>query len=97
MHVRFHDEVNGEADAAIGFYESDPSSAGDRFEAELRRIIASIRTWPELGSPTLGRARRRILQGFPYSVIYQVKSDHVYIIAIAHFKQQWGYWRNRLE
>jgi plasmid stabilization system protein ParE len=97
MRARFREEVAEEVNDAIDFYEADSETAGGKFEAEFRRVLQEIKAHPERGSPTLGRARRRRLQRFPYSIIYLIRPDHVYIVAVAHFSREWGYWLDRLE
>jgi plasmid stabilization system protein ParE len=98
MRARFRDEVAAEVQAAIDFYTVDSPAAAANFESEFRRVLQFIKTHPELGSPTLrGARRRRLQQGYPYSVIYLIKPDHVYIIAVSHSSQEWGYWLDRME
>jgi plasmid stabilization system protein ParE len=96
--ARFRDEVAAEVQAAIDYYEADSPAAAVNFEAEFRRILLEVKTHPEHGHRTLRRARRRLFQqGYPYSVIYLIKPDHVYIIAVSHSSQDWGYWVDRVE
>lgn len=97
LRARFRDEVVEEVHEAIDYYEADSSTRARRFEAEFHRIVQEIKEYPERGSLTLRNARRRQLQGFPYSVIYLVKQDHVHIIAASHSSRDWGYWVKRLE
>jgi plasmid stabilization system protein ParE len=95
--ARFRDEVVEEVYNAIDYYEADSPTVARNFEAEFRRIVREIKEYPQRGSLTLANARRRRLQGFPYSVIYLIKPDHVYIVAASHSSQEWGYWVKRLE
>ena len=97
MLVHFHDEADSEAQAIHDAYEDDSPAKGARFEAELARVVLTIQQFPESGHPVVRGIRRKLIHGFPYSVIYRLAADSVYIIAIAHFKQQWGYWWYRLE
>jgi plasmid stabilization system protein ParE len=97
LRARFRDEVVEEVHEAIDHYEADSSTVARRFEAEFSRILQEIKEHPERGSPTLRNARRRRLQGFPYSVVYVVKQEHVHIIAASHSSRDWGYWVKRLE
>lgn len=51
--------------------------------------------------PTLRRmfdptARRHTGPIFPYAVIYLDQPNEVWIVAVMHFKQRPGYWRERL-
>jgi len=41
--------------------------------------------------------RRCLVKKFPFSVIYSVQGDVVYVIAIAHGSREPGYWKHRLE
>jgi plasmid stabilization system protein ParE len=95
--ARFRDEVVEEVHAATDYYEADSPTAARNFEAEYRRIVKEIKEYPQRGSLTLRNARHRRLQGFPYSVVYLIQPDHVYIIAASHSSQEWGYWVKRLE
>jgi toxin ParE1/3/4 len=95
--ARFHDDVAEEVNAAIDYYEAHNVTKTADFEAEFRRILREIKEHPERGSGTLRGARRRLLKRYPYSVIYFTRPDHVYIIAVSHSSQQWGYWVDRLE
>ena len=97
LRARFRDEVAEEVHGAIDFYEADNPTAAVDFEAEFRRLLNEIKEYPELGSPTLRSARRRVFQGFPYSLIYVIMPDHVYIVAVSHSSREWGYWVERLE
>jgi len=40
---------------------------------------------------------QRVLQGFPYSVIFQEKDDAILVVAVAHAKLRPGYWRGATE
>lgn len=97
LRARFRDEVAEEVNAAIDSYEAGSPTKGPEFEAEFRRIVREVKEHPESGHPTLRGARRRLLQGYPYSVIYFIEPDHVHIVALSHFSQQWGYWVERLD
>ena len=47
--------------------------------------------------PLSGEFRKRIVQGFPFSVIYRVWEDHIYLVAVAHHHRRPGYWRERTD
>ncbi len=80
---------------ARAFYAAVTPALGKRFEATidtvLRRIAASPTTWPQV-SP---RLRRYVVSEFPYSVLYRFADDHVLVVAIAHQRRRFGYWRGR--
>ena len=97
MLVRFHSEADVEAQAAHDFYANDSSDQGARFEAALQRVIETIQRYPASGHPVIRGIRRKLIRAFHYSVVYKILPDHVLILAVAHYKQQWGYWLNRLD
>jgi plasmid stabilization system protein ParE len=41
--------------------------------------------------------RRRLVQKFPYGLIYTIEPDHIHIFAVAHTKRRPGYWLSRTE
>jgi toxin ParE1/3/4 len=50
-------------------------------------------------APGLGtRYVRRLVSGgdFPYSVIYALRDDAIFVVAFAHGARRPGYWRNRI-
>lgn len=80
---------------ARAFYAAVTPALGQRFEstidAVLQRIASSPTTWPQV-SP---RLRRYVVSEFPYSVLYRCVRDHVLVVAIAHQRRRFGYWRRR--
>jgi plasmid stabilization system protein ParE len=97
MLVRFHDEADAEAQAVHDIYAADSPEKGARFETELRHVVETIQRFPKSGHPLIRGTRRKLMHGFEYSVVYKIFPDYIQILAIAHFKQEWGYWLNRLE
>jgi plasmid stabilization system protein ParE len=51
---------------------------------------------PEGGSPFAQLTARRVLvPGFPYQIVYRLDSDDIRVIAIAHLRRRPGFWRHR--
>jgi plasmid stabilization system protein ParE len=40
-------------------------------------------------------ARRMLVSGFPYQIVYRVTADEIRILAFAHLKRCPGFWRRR--
>jgi plasmid stabilization system protein ParE len=97
MRVRFHAEAEAELEDASDFYDQDSEFASAAFEAEAERVVQSILEYPESGHPSLRGTRRKFLRGYPYSVNYVIRPDHIYIYAVAHFSRDSGYWLDRME
>lgn len=65
------------------------------FNEELRRVAERIAEFPESGHPYLAGTRRMLLRGFPYFVVYRLRRDDCLVVAIAHFRQESGFWLDR--
>jgi len=50
---------------------------------------------PKVGAIFRGTRRRYLLRRFPYSIIYQVSTDELRVIAVAHQRRRPGYWAGR--
>lgn len=69
---------------------------GNRFSTVLERLIAEIREHPRVFRVFDPPARRHFGTEFPYAIIYLDRSDEIWIVAVAHFKQRPDYWKERL-
>jgi plasmid stabilization system protein ParE len=65
------------------------------FLSELERVTRQIENNPESAPRILKAVRRKLLRGFPYSVMYSIVDDSVRILAIANQKRRPFYWRGR--
>src|SRR5438094_10195896 len=82
-------------DAAAFYTESANIELGLAFVAEFERTVNVVLANPTLGMIFRGNRRRYFLRRFPYSVIYQVTSDELRVIAVAHHRRRPGYWAGR--
>ena len=84
------------AEAVRWHEERRPGWGGRLFDA-VAGTLALIESHPEIGSPRRGRlpARQLKVRGFPYLVAYRVRSDDLYVVAIAHTSRRPGYWKYR--
>jgi hypothetical protein len=93
--LEFHPAAADELAAAVGVGEERSSGLGPSLLAETRRVAALLCEMPELGQRLDGRHRRFPLRRFPYGLIFRVDGDRSRVIALAHRRQEPGYWRNR--
>ena len=94
--VEFLPAARGEFLAAVDNYEAVSLGLGDQFLDEVTRAADRIVAFPNHGSPHLSSARRVVLPGFPFDVVYLPDTDPVVIVAIAHHRRSPGYWEGRL-
>lgn len=91
----FHPEARAEVGQSVEFYEERLNGLGLRFLSAVEQTEERIFASPEAGAPLEGGFRKRIVPGFPYSVIYRVWEDYVYLVAVAHQHRRPDYWRQR--
>jgi toxin ParE1/3/4 len=97
MKYEFHPEAEQELYEAAARYESEVPELGFRFADEVERVIRLLLEHPELGSRLDDELRHFVLRRYPFSVVYAVTSDVVYVLAIAHGCREPGYWRPRAQ
>jgi plasmid stabilization system protein ParE len=97
MNSEFFPEAEEEFREAVRHYENDAPGVGLRFVAEVRKGVTFISENP-FAAPVVGSdLRRKVLNHFPYSLLYAVESELVVIVAVAHQKRRPRYWRSRLK
>ena len=99
MRAIFHPEADDDFVRGLQHY-AEPDSPPDlsqRFYRHINQLVAEI-----VARPALFRvyrpphARRHFRLPFPYAVVYVVKPDYIWVLAVMHFKQPPGYWLHRL-
>ena len=43
------------------------------------------------------RVRRAVVARFPYAVVFVLLGDTVYVVAFAHGRRRYGYWKTRVQ
>jgi plasmid stabilization system protein ParE len=97
IELRWHPAAAREAQSARRWYlvDQDAPDVARRFHVALQRAVQQIAQSPERWPVLVDDLRKRPLRGFPYRVVYQVRSDHVLIVAVMHERQRPKYWRGR--
>jgi plasmid stabilization system protein ParE len=94
--VEFHPEARAEYLHALSWYHARSPRAAARFGTEFDRLIDLIARQPESFPHYDDEHRFTVLRRFPYSIVYRVESQRVYVIAIPHSHQPPGYWEGRV-
>ena len=95
MRLQLHREADAELVEAQAWYEERSEVSPQAFALEIddamRLILEAPFRYPE------GRRgeRRFVLDRFPYTILYRVREDEVFITAVAHQSRRPGYWRYR--
>ncbi len=96
MKFTFHPEARFELNQAVDFYEGQSRMLGSEFLEEVYSAIQLIIEFPKAFPKQSTNTRRCLINRFPFSVIYQIKKDEIFITAVAHLARKPGYWRERL-
>ncbi len=91
-----HPSASRELEEAAFFYDRRIQGLGRRFLRHVEKAIEQILLFPE-SAPVVGRTvRQKVLDRFPYSLIYLYEKNTVFFVAIAHQKREPSYWADRL-
>ncbi len=86
----------GELHDGAAFYAASANAKlGLAFVAEFDRAVSGIMATPFVGPTFRGTWRRYVLRRFPYSVFYQIASDEIRVVAVAHHRRRPSYWAGR--
>ena len=98
MNVRYVPEAVAEYEAAANWYDDHSPGAGDNFADAIERaellIAETPRTWPQWPGARPG-VRRYLIPGLLYSIAYEIVSDEIVILAVAHQRRRPNYWFGR--
>jgi toxin ParE1/3/4 len=97
MRYEFHPEAELELYEAALRYETEVPDLGRRFGDEVERVVHLLLEHPDLGASVDETLRHFVLRKFPFSVVYAVTADLIYILAIAHGSREPEYWRPRVQ
>ncbi len=100
MPVRFLTRAERELVDSARWYEEREAGLGDDFLTEVSRALDSVAASPEqFPLEEWNRSQRVVhrcpLDRLPYQLVFEVRSDDVIILAVAHYSRRAGYWRRR--
>lgn len=95
MITEFLPEADQEFREAVLYYEEEAPGVGMSFIAEVHRAISFIVQNPHAAAAVGSGIRRKVLDHFPYNILYAVEGQLIVIVAVAHQKRRSRYWRGR--
>ena len=100
MNLRILREAEEESLQAALWYDGQLQGLGDDFLVEYAAALEVIEDNPlrfgRLETLSSNRnIRRCLLKRFPYVVIYEVLSEEIVVLAVAHGNRRPEYWRHR--
>jgi len=95
MNTEFLPEADQEFREAARYYDEEAPGVGMSFIAEVHRSISFVAQNPCAAAVVGSGIRRKVLDHFPYNVLYAVEGELIVIVAVAHQKRRPRYWRVR--
>jgi len=92
MSAEFDKEAKQEYLDAIRSY----GKAAERFSEALAACIQKIQESPTRFRQIAPNIRTCRIEKFPYQLLFTLKEDRVYIIAVKHDRRAPDYWRHRI-
>lgn len=95
--VIFHDEAKEELYYAIDYYKQINKNLAASFLKEIEFSLENITFYPYAWTLLDSNIRRVLLKRFPYSLLYAIKEDKIFIVAVMNLRKRPNYWKNRLK
>ncbi len=93
--VSFHENADAEMMEAAQYYENRAFGLGASFLDAVEEAVDKVSAEPEAYQLVGNEVRQKLLQRFPYSILYVVGDDRIRILAVPHHKRRPGYWKSR--
>jgi toxin ParE1/3/4 len=93
--ILFHPQAAFEASIAADWYEFQQQGLGNRFENDLQKTARDIQNNPLIYAAEKHNERLAAFRDFPYSLIFKVYHDRIWVSCVSHHKRRPGYWRKR--
>lgn len=75
MMAVFHPEAHEEMIGAARFYEGRSEGFGLEFLTAVEETVHRIEKIPEAGPIDRANIRKRLVSGFPFTILYEVQTD----------------------
>ncbi len=92
----FHPDVAHEIKSSFYWYQQQAEGLGIDFLNELEVSYQAIKEMPNTWPNFQNGFKRFLLSKFPYSVIYQINEQIIYIVAVMNNSRKPGYWQERV-
>jgi len=96
MRLIYISEARLEISEAGAHYRRISKELAREFRQRLAAALEDIRRNPETWRHFDDKYRRKLMQQFPYGVIYHLpEPDCIEVVAVMHFSREPDYWRGR--
>jgi hypothetical protein len=97
MKAIFHPDAYDEMIQSALFYEGKSEGLGSDFLAAVEETTHRIEQAPKAGHIDRANIRKRLVSGFPFTILYELHTDRIFIAAVMHQHRRPRYWQTRVE
>jgi ParE toxin of type II toxin-antitoxin system, parDE len=97
MKVIFHPEASDEMFESARFFDEKCAGLGSDLITAIQESTRRILQFPESGPIEKWNIRKCLVRGFPFTLLYEATSDHIFIVAVMHQHRRPGFWARRLK
>ena len=94
--ILFHKLAGKEFLEVRDYYDDLVFGLGEKFVTEVERCLNIITTNPLAYPVTKQNVRKAVIIKFPFSILYRVDGNVIYILAVMHQKREPLYWAERI-
>ena len=78
------------------YYDSQGRHLGDAFANAFRECVKRISMYPNAYPIVFKDIRKCRTNGFPYTLIYQIRNETAFVLAVSHDKRRPRWWKDRI-
>lgn len=94
--VAFFEEAGEEIEHERSYYRERSVTAEAAFLRELDHAISVVSEAPLRWPLHIANTRRYVFPSFPFSLVYLVENDAIYVVSLESHSMRPGYWRERM-
>lgn len=78
--------------AVVKYYDRQAEGLAADFYAEFQRARRDIVDFPEMWGKVGNGYRRKLINRYPYGIIYRIEDSQIIVVALAGTSRAEGYW-----
>ena len=95
--LRTHPEADKELAEALGYLAERTLWHANRFADTYHAALRRLHKQPECRHFVWRDFRRFNISPYPYGIIYRLRNEEVFIVALMHEKRHPDYWKSRID
>ncbi len=84
MRLIFHPEAHEEMIEQARYYEAKSEGLGSDFLSAVEEATQRIGQFPKAGPIDRANIRKRLVSGFPFTILYEMQPDRIFIASVMH-------------